>query len=496
MDFTEENFNRLLAQTQRQEAEIRLLSQKVQLLLQKLFGSKSEKLNPDQMALEFGTEAVVPGAPEAPQEVEEVCAPRKAAKRKPLVQRLPDDLPVIEVVIEPAEVQAEPESFKRIGEEVFEELDVTPAQFFKRRIIRPKYVRVDNRMLPPVVAPAPKRIIDNSYASAGLLTNIVLSKYCDHLPLYRQEQIFKSRYGVELSRQTMSDWMYHLAQMLAMVYEALREELRAQHYLQIDETPIRYLDPGSGRCGQGYLWVYHAPKVAVLFEWRTSRSNECLEKTLTGFSGIAQSDGYSAYRAFEKRHPDASIELAACWAHVRRKFYDARNESAFAAQTVQEIGNLYRIESALREHPELDRRAARQEQSLPMLERIELQLRDAQQRHLPQSLTRKAIDYTLGLWSRLLIYTKHAEVEIDNNLVENAIRPTAAGKKNWLFFGSAGAGQTSAILYSLLETCRKLGVNPEEYLRDILPCLPEMTNRTARNYTPAQWKASRQTQQG
>jgi len=481
----------LLREIERLTAENRLLNQKLQVLLQKLFGAKSEKMNPDQLAMDFGSEAVAPGAPEAPLEVEEVRAPRKPTKRKPLAQRLPDHLPVIDVVIEPAEVLANPEAYKRIGEEVFEELDITPAQIFKRRIIRPKYVTIDNRMLPPVVAPAPKRIIDNSYASAGLIQHIILSKYCDHMPLYRLEQIFKNRYGVDLSRKTMSDWMFHIAQMLAMIYEALREELRAQHYLQIDETPVRYQDPGNGHCGQGYLWVYHAPNTAVLFEWHTSRANTCLDKTLSGFSGIVQTDGYSAYGAFLKNHPDTAIELAACWAHARRKFHEARNESPFATRMVGEIGNLYQIESELRDQPELDRRAVRQEKSLSVLERIHLQLRDAQVKHLPQSLTRKAIDYTLELWPRLLVYTDHAEVEIDNNLVENAIRPTAIGKKNWLFFGSAEAGQTSAVLYSLLETCRKLGINPEEYLHDILPRLPEMTNRTAKNYTPAQWKAGR-----
>ncbi len=483
----------LLKEIEQLKAENRLLDQKVQFLLQKLFGAKSEKLHPDQMALAFGTEAVVPGTPEAPLESEEVCAPRKPVKRKPFVQKLPADLPVVETVIEPDEVKANPEAYKRIGEEVLEELDFTPAKFFIHRIIRPKYVLIEDRMLPPVVALAPVRIIPNSFASAGLIHAIILGKYCDHLPLYRQEQIFKSRYGIDLSRKTMSDWMFAVAQQLAMIYEALRTELRAQRYLQIDETVIRYLDPGNEQCGQGYLWVYLAPKLGVLFEWHTSRSNSCLEKMLTGFSGIVQSDGYSAYGAFQKNHPESSIELAACWAHVRRKFYDARNESRFASQIVEEIKNLYRIETEWTETPELDRQAVRQEKSIPVLNRIELQLRSAQQQHLPKSLTRNAIDYTLDLWSRLLVYTEHAEMQIDNNLVENAIRPTAIGKKNWLFFGSADAGQTSAILYSLLETCRKLEINPDDYLRDILPRLPEMTNQTAGNYTPSQWKAARQT---
>lgn len=490
MDLTAENFNQLQAKNARLEVENRFLKLKLRAVLGKLFGSSSEKIPPDQLALEFGVGSVAPGTPESEAEVEEVSPPRKKRGRKPLSERIPEDLPVEEVVIEPEEVLADPEAFKRIGEEVTEELDVVPTKFFKRRTVRPKYARKADRSLPPVVAHAPKRIIENSYASAGLLTSIVLAKYADHLPLYRQSRINKTRHGVDISRQTMSDWMFRLAQMLAMIYEAMREEIRAGTYLQIDETPVRYQNPGSGKCGQGYLWPYHAPGKAVFFEWHTGRGSGCLDQTLKDFKGIVQSDGYSAYGAFKKRHPAAEIKYAACWAHARRKFHEARNESPLAARILLEIQGLYQIESELRDNPKHDRRTLRQEKSIPILQRIGLQLQAEQAAHLPKSQTGKAIDYTLKLWDKLLTYTEHAQVEIDNNLVENAIRPTAIGKKNWLFFGSAEAGRTSAIHYTLLETCRKLGLNPEEYLRDILPRLPHMTNRTAKDYTPAAWKAS------
>ncbi|MEE9368116.1 MAG: transposase [Pontiella sp.] len=391
MNLTAENLKKLQAENKRLAVENRLLSQKIQFLLGKLFGKSFEKISPDQLALEFGVDSVAPDTPEAEAEVEEVAVPRKKRKHKPLAERIPEDLPVEEVVIEPEEVLAEPEAFKRIGEEVTEELDVIPTKFIKRRTVRPKYVRKADRSFPPVVAAAPKRIIDNSYASAGLLANIVLAKYADHLPLYRQSQINKTRFGGDISRQTMSDWMFRLAQMLAMIHEA-------------------------------------------------------------------------------------------------------RHESPLAAQTLLEIQGLYQIEAELRANPKHDRRAVRQEKSLPILQRIGLQLQTEQAAHLPKSQTGKAIGYTLNLWDKLLVYTKHAPVEIDNNLVENAIRPTAIGKKNWLFFGSAEAGRTSAIHYTLLETCRKLGINPDEYLRDILPRLPHMTNHTAKNYTPSRWKAARENQ--
>jgi len=496
MDFTVENFNKLVAQNKRHEVTIHLLTVKLQFLLKKIFGRSSEKIDPDQLLLEMGKEPPLAEMVEAAAEVEEVVPAHKKRRYKPLSERLPPNLPVEEVVIEPEEVLADPAAFKRIGEEVSEELDVVPTKFFKRRIVRPKYVCKADRSLPPVVAAAPKRIIENSYASPGLLLSIVLGKYSDHLPLYRQSQIFKTRFGVDISRQTMGDWMYRLSQMLAMIYEAIREEIRSESYLQIDETPVRYQNPGSGKCAQGYLWPYHAPEKAVFFEWRTSRASKCLDKTLTGFEGIIQSDGYSAYGAYQKRHPEAEIVLAACWAHARRKFHEARKESRLAQDVLLEIQKLYKIEAHLRKDPALDRQNLRQQKSTPILEGIGMRLRSEQSSHRPQSQTRKAIDYTLGLWDRLLVYTQCSKVEIDNNLVENAIRPTAIGKKNWLFFGSAEAGRTSAIFYTLLETCRKLELNPAQYLSDILPQLPHMTNRTAKNFTPSQWKAAQRDNQG
>ena len=249
--------------------------------------------------------------------------------------------------------------------------------------------------------------------------------------------------------------------------------------------------PGNGNGSQGYLWPYHAPGTAVFFEWHTGRASEGLDQTLKGVKGIIQSDGYSAYGSYLKRHPNAEVKRAACWAHARRTFHEARNESPFAARMLLEIQELYTIEADLRENPTLDRRALRQEKSRPILQRIGLHLQVDPSRHLPKSQTGKAIHYTLSLCNKRLLYTEHAEVEIANNLVENAIRPTAIGKKNGFFFGSAGAGKTSAIYYTRLETCRKLAINPDEYLRDALRQLPQMTNQTAKHFTPAAWKATR-----
>jgi len=301
---------------------------------------------------------------------------------------------------------------------------------------------------------------------------------------------------VRISRKLMSGWMYQLAQMLAMIYEALRNELRSAAYLQIDETPVNYLNPGSGKCGQGYLWVYKIPQGSVLFEWHTGRGADCLKKMLTNFEGFVQNDGYIAYDSFRHKHSKGKILAVACMAHARRNFHEARSESKTAQEIVDQIAKLYQVETQLRENPKLDRRALRQKESVPVLEKIYGTLLAAKGSHLPKSLTGKAIDYALARWDQLTIYTEHAELEIDNNPVENAIRPTAVGKKNWLFFGSAEAGQTSAIFYSLIGSCKALGIIPEEYLKEVFSALPEMTNQTAKQWTPAAWKARREKTKG
>ena len=487
MEFTEENFNKLSAQLERKDVEIEQLKQRLDWLLRKMFGRSSEKVDPNQMRFEFGSEAVLPGEPDAKDEVEEVKATRKKRTRRPF--KFPENLPVVEEIIEPDEVLANPDAFKRIGEETFDQLDFTPAKMFIRRTLRPKYVLIDDRELPPVLAPAPKRIIDLSIASPALLLHMVISKYCLHTPLYRQAQDFKRRFGVDLNFRTMSGWMFQLAEMLAQIYESMREEMRAQPYLQVDETPIRYINPGNGVCSKGYLWVYNVPHRDVFFEWHIGRGNECMKKTLGGFDGYVQSDGYSAYETFRKENLD--IKLLCCWAHARRKFFEAKEESSFAARIVEEIGNLYHVEKTLRENPELDQRTLRQEESVPVLQRMRLELLSEQPRHRPQSLTRKAINYTLTLWDKLNVYTEHSELEIDNNLVENAIRPTAVGKKNWLFFGGANGGQISAIFYTLIRSCTAREINPEEYLGEVFAALPEMTNQAARDWTPSAWEARR-----
>ncbi|VGO18784.1 IS66 family transposase [Pontiella sulfatireligans] len=506
MVYSRVHFNQLLeeqaisrSQIDQLKTENRLLQEKVQCLMKRLFGSSSEKLSPDQLELELEEfrelQEALDLAESKTELAEEEQKQSKRGKRKGLDARIPKDLPTETIIIDPDEVIAHPELYKKIGEERLEQLDITPTQFIKIVTIRNKYKKRDDRSVAPLIAPAPKQLIENSYATVGLVLHIILGKYCDHLPLYRQEQIFKQRFGVEISRKTMGGWMYLVAQWLSLIYEALRNEIRASGYIQADETFIKYQDPKKDYCPNGYLWAYHSPAVGVLFEWHASRAATCLDSMLIGYSGLLQTDGYAGYTSWlnKKSHAakKASIIHAACWAHARRKFKEVPGNPT-AEDVVKLIAKLYRVESKLRDNPDLDRAAYRQEHSAPVLEQIKSILETERFRQLPQSNFGKAIHYTLERWDALNLYLEHDKLEICNNLVENAIRPTAIGKKNFLFFGSPDSGQTSAVIYSLIETCRKLDINPAVYLREILTALPTMNQSEAADWTPARWKSSRE----
>jgi transposase len=485
---------------QQAQVEIEFLRQKLDALARRLFGKKSEQLDPAQLQLLF-QELVAPGPAEGkglgPAEPEAAPArPKKAQPRRDRTPRVPAHLPVIEEVIVPPQVQAAPEAGRRMGEEITERLDFEPARFFCHRTIRPKYVRRGELDAVPVIAPLPPCILDKSIATPGLVAQILVAKYGDHLPLYRQEVIYASRHGVTLTRQTMCEWVGVAADWLRLIYEAIRQEVLAGGYAQIDETPIRYLEPGHGETKLGYFWACHRPGGDSVFAWDTSRAATCLEKIVpVDFVGKIQCDGYTAYDAFARGRPD--IELAGCWAHVRRKFFDAHLQGCRRSKLVLHLlQNLYATEDQLRATragPKV-RALTRALASAPLLRRLYflLLLWQKDRRILPKSLLGQAIAYALGQWPSLLLYLADGRVEIDNNLVENAIRPTALGKKNWLFIGAAHAGERGAIIYTIIESCRRRGLDPYAYLRDVLTRLPSMTTSQIKDVTPAAWaKAQR-----
>jgi transposase len=483
---------------QEQAEEIKLLRQKLDALAHRLFGKKSEQLDAGQLELLL-KEAEAPGAALGKGSGPEACQaepprPNKAASQRPRDRkpRLPEHLPVIEEVIVPEPVQAAPELWRRIGEEVTEKLDYEPGRFLRRRTVRPKYVRRGELDAVPVIAPLPDSLLERSLVTPGLLAQIVVSKYCDHVPLYRQESIYWSRHEVWLPRQTMAEWMGLGAEWLKPIYQQIRAEALSGGYVQIDETPIRYLEPGNGKTKLGYLWTYGAPKEDVVFHWETSRAATCLENILpVDFSGIAQCDGYHAYRSFARTR-GAQIVLAGCMAHVRRKFYEAREQAPrVAGWILRQMQLLYEIESRLREtragpHLRAAIRASENRMIMDRLHRALVGLKTSR-RFLPRSLMGTAIDYALSQWPTLLVYLDDGRLEIDNNLIENAIRPTAVGKKNWLFIGEAAAGERSAIIYTIIESCRRRGIDPYAYLKDVFTRLPSMTNWQVKEITPKAW---------
>jgi transposase len=467
-----------------------LLRQKIDSLVRRVFGASSERL--DRAQLELLLQLPVPA--EANTAVTLMAEPKASVSRsrKDRAPRLPDNLPVVEEVIEPEPVKAAPQSWRCIGEEVSEQLDYEPARFLRRRTIRKKYVHRVELDLAPVIAPLPECLQERGLAAPGLLAQILVAKYCDHLPLYRQEQIFARRHQVHLPRQSLARWVALAADWLQPIYEQIRTGVMAGGYVQVDETPVNYLEPGHGRTKQGYFWTAGCPRGDVFFRWETSRATACLDQVVPPtFTGTLQSDGYAAYRAFVNGRA-AVITLAGCWAHVRRKFYEASETAPqMSGWLLRQIQHLYRVEADLRAHragPRL-RAAVRASHSRPIIERLEkvlLRLK-VRGRYLPQSGLAQAIDYALGQWPTLIVYLNDGRVEIDNNLVENAIRPTAIGKKNWLFIGDAEAGQRSAIIYTVIESCRRRGLDPYAYLREMLTRLPHMTNRQIPEIVPAVW---------
>jgi len=395
-----------------------------------------------------------------------------------------DKLETYEIVIEPEEVQAQPEGWKWISEERTSQLDWVAPKIIKRVFIRPRYVR-DEQF---AIAALPPQPIEQGMVGPGLLAQILVSKYEHHLPLYRQEKMFRQQFGVNLSRKTMGSWVEQAAELLKPVYRAIREDLLRGNYLQADETPIRYLDPDvKGKSQQGYLWTYSRPGSDVLFEWRVSRSREGPQEFLKNFRGKLQTDGYSAYESLAKERDD--LTLIGCWAHTRRGFHEALSESKLAAWFVRQIGLLYAVEKELREKqagPQL-RAAIRTWQSRPILQRLRRAMELVRGRTLPQGLLGQAIDYTLKRWEALMRFVDDGVLEIDNNLIENSIRPSAIGKKNWLFIGHPEAGDRSAVIYTLLGSCRRHGVNPYDYLKDLFTRLPATKITQIKQFTPVMW---------
>ena len=491
-----------------------VLRLKVDAMARKLFGKSSEKLDPAQLQMVFealqnegpGSELKKSEASDTNADNSEAEADKGVSVAKPVKRRkrtledIIEGLPVVDVILEPEAVKAEPEAWRCMGEEVTKLINYTPGRFNCERLIRRKYVRKEAAYEAPIIAPLPT-LQDRCIATPKLIAHTLSNRFELHLPYYRIEQMYE-RAGVPIPRQTLCGWSGMAHDACALIMKAIKREVFADGYVQIDETPVKYQDPErQGVCGTGYLWVVHNPVRNIsLFEWHTGRAAACLESLVPPeFTGLIQCDGYSAYESFIKSPArKGSIQLAGCLAHARRKFFEAKAEGTDPQWVLLQMQHLYQIEARLREARAgpLEARALRQEQSVPILARIKAQLDELERshRHRPRSLTGAAISYTLNQWDKLTLYVRDGRVQIDNNLVENTIRPSAIGKKNWLFMGDARSGARAATFYTLIGNCHREGINAEAYLTDIFTRLPGETNQTVHRLIPKAWAAEQAAQ--
>jgi len=441
-----------------------------------MHGAKRERFVKDhddkQMTLPFEAEDQ---EKESGKEQEVITYVREKSKRKnhPGRMSLPAHLPVEEITLEPEE---DTTGMRKIGQEITDQLELVPAKLYIKRFIRPKYIKdiPGSEQSQGVIADLPVFPIEKGLAGPGLLAQILIDKFVDHLPVYRQIERFK-REDIKISSSTISGWQESVSNLLEPLYQALKKRVLSQGYLQVDETPIPVLDKNKkGKTHRGYHWVYYSPlEKTVLFDYRNGRSREGPRQLLEGFRGYLQTDGYNVYDYFDK---NKDITQLNCIAHARRGFEKAldydRKKAEYAMEMFQK---LYAVEEKARQEKlsAKQRHELRLEESLPVINELGKWIAETYKRVLPKSAIGKAMAYCIPRWDKLMAYLNDGSLEIDNNLAENAIRPIALGRKNYLFAGSSRGAERAAMFYSFFGTCKKNNVNPFEWLRKVLEVIPE-----------------------
>jgi transposase len=460
------------------QSEIEHLKLLIAKLRRMQFGRKSEKLDRQIEQLELKLEELE--SAKACRTNEPVIDPASIASSnlltpaKPARQPLPEHLPREVRTYAPKEEACRDcgGRLRRMGEDVSELLEWVPGSFKVMRYVRPKLSCAGCERI--VQAPAPSRPIERGLAGPGLLAHVLVAKYCDHQPLYRQAEMY-AREGVELERSTLADWVGGSSRLLEPLVEALRRHVMRAHKLHADDTPVPVLAPGNGKTKTGRLWTYvrddrpagdNTP-AAVWFAYSPDRRGEHPREHLRSFSGTLQAD---AYAGFHHLYEGGRIQEAACWAHVRRKFYDLQvaHASPLAAEALKRIAQLYAIESEIRGRPPHERLQARTTRARPLLELLHQWLQSTLAVVSRKSEIAAAIRYALGRWRALLRYVEDGTIEIDNNAAERALRAVALGRKNYLFAGSDSGGERAAAIYSLIGTAKLNRLDPEAYLRTVL----------------------------
>jgi transposase len=460
------------------DSEIEQLKLLIAKLQRMQFGRKSEKLERQIEQLQLRLEALQMNDAER---VAVLPRPPESVKRmvRPVRSPLPAHLPR-EVQTHLPKEEACPDcggTLHKLGEDVSEILERIPARCYVIRQVRIKLACGSCDKI--LQAKAPSRPIERGIAGPGLLAHVLVSKYADHLPLYRQAEIFE-REGVELDRATLADWVAGTSRLMEPLVEALREHVMKAEKLHADDVPVPVLAPGLGKTKTGRLWTYvrddrpagEATPPAVWFAYSPDRKGEHPKEHLKKFQGTLQADGYAG---FDQIYAAGSIREAACWAHVRRKFYDIQvaHKSAVAAEALERIAALYAIEKEIQGRSPDERSAVRKERSRPLLESLKQWLDEILGRLSTKSDTSMAVRYALGRWEALMRYCDDGRLEMDNNAAERSLRAVALGRKNYLFAGSDRGGESAAVLYSLIGTAKLNGIDPEAYLRNVLSRIAE-----------------------
>ncbi len=473
------------------QALVARLLQENEYLKRMLFGRRSEKLADDPSQGRLFGDAVAPTAA-VPAEDDEPDPPPRRRKRHKGRRPLPDSLPRETHEIHPPEHErtcpdcGAPKTI--FGQDVTEELEVVPAKFFVNRYVRYKYA-CRHCQGHVSVGPLPPRPLDKGIPGPGFLAHLITSKYADALPLYRQQQIYR-RYGLELPRSTLCGWVAYVATTLAPIVEAMKPCVRASRKVHTDDTPITVLDPGAEPVGsrRGYMWVYIGDRDDVVFEYTNSRKRDGPESFLKGYRGYLQADAFAGYNRI---CAGGDVTEVACWAHARRKFFDAQvSYGPETRRVLTLIGRLYAIERrAKRLGVQPERLLAwRQRHSRWRLAQLRTELDRLSLVVLPRSALGEALGYALNNWKALTRYTEAPFLAIDNNHSERQIKQLVIGRKNWLFAGSEGGAQNAAILYSLVVSCKLAGVDPFAYFRDVLMHIHTHPAERIAELIPREWK--------
>jgi transposase len=456
------------------QTEIESLKLLILKLKRMQFGPRSEKFARDIAQLELQLEDLEANQAAVEPSLMKPAALSEKAARKPARRPLPPELPREVETITPKQ-EACPDcggALRELGEDVCETLEYVPARFKVIRTVRPKLsCACCSRILQE---PAPNKPIDRGLAGPGLLAHVLVAKYSDHLPLYRQAEIY-AREGVELERSTLADWVGGTSRTLRPLVDVLKKYVLSAEKLHGDDVPVPVLEPGNGKTKTGRLWTYvrddrpagNEAAPAVWFAWSPDRRGEHPAGHLKNYQGILQADGYAGFnRLYEK----GGILEAGCWAHVRRKFHDLyqAHRSPVAKQALERIAQLYGIEKEIRGRSPAERRDVRQVQSRPLLDSLLVWLKATVSKMSRKSDVAMAIQYALGRWSALMLFCEDGRVEMDNNAAERALRAVALGRKNYLFAGSEAGGERAAAIYSLIGSAKLNGIDPEAYLTAVL----------------------------